>query len=93
MAKKSHKQIKKILKDAEKKVAVGEKYYHYKSLDKYYKVIDLVLLENSEEVGVVYETLYEDIKGVRWVRSLDNFLEKVDKDGEEVQRFSIVSNS
>jgi hypothetical protein len=60
---------------ARKKVEVGGIYHHYKSPDKYYVIESIGFLENSEEVCVVYRALYG--KGIVWVRTLDDFLEKV----------------
>jgi len=61
---------------ARKKVEVGGIYYHYKDPDKCYVVESVGFLENTEELCVIYRALYG--KGIVWVRTLDNFLEKVD---------------
>lgn len=66
---------KQIIK-AKKKVEVGGIYYHYKNPDKYYVVESVGFIEERDEVCVVYRALYG--KGIIWVRTLTNFLEKVD---------------
>ncbi|OGM32528.1 hypothetical protein A2803_03145 [Candidatus Woesebacteria bacterium RIFCSPHIGHO2_01_FULL_44_21] len=59
---------------AKKEVEVGGIYYHYKNPDKFYVVESVGFLENTEELCVIYRALYG--KGIVWVRTLDNFLEK-----------------
>lgn len=69
-------ELDKQIAKARKKVEVGGIYYHYKNSDKYYVVELFGFLESSEEVCVVYRALYG--KGIVWVRTLENFLEKID---------------
>lgn len=70
---------------AKKLVEVGGIYYHYKNPEKFYVVESVGFIENTQEVCVVYRALYDT--GLVWVRTLTNFLEKV----EDRPRFSKVS--
>jgi len=57
----------------------------------YYVVKDVGIIEASEEACVMYEALYDSLKGLTWVRTVDNFLEEVEKDGQTFRRFSPVT--
>ena len=59
------------------------KYRHYKGNE--YEVIDIVKHSETEEDMVLYKTLYGDFS--LWVRPLDMFIEKVNIDGKDVNRF------
>ena len=59
------------------------KYRHYKGNE--YEVIDIVKHSETEEDRVLYKTLYGDFS--LWVRPLDMFIEKVNIDGKDVNRF------
>ena len=69
-------------------VAVGGTYYHYKHPEKFYVVEFVGFLESSEEVCVGYRSLYG--KGILWVRTVNNFMEKVEVNGENISRFVLV---
>ncbi len=80
--------VAKLLKGARNKVKVGGKYTHYKSPDKFYEIVDIAILEATEEPVVLYRPLYlpPDERFI-WVRTLNNFLEEVEVAGEMVSRF------
>ncbi len=61
-------------------------YRHYKGRD--YRVFGVARHSESEEVLVVYQTLYGDF-GL-WVRPLAMFLEQVEVDGERRPRFALL---
>lgn len=82
-------ELEKKLEDAKAQVEVGGKYFHYKNPSELYKVINIGLLEATEEVCVMYQHPH---KKVVWVRSLSNFLETVEQDGKSVPRFTKVSD-
>lgn len=75
----------KKVEDAKKQVEVGAKYHHYKNRDKHYLIVDVGILEATEEVCVVYKALYD--ANLTWVRTLDVFLETVEHEGSTVSRF------
>lgn len=85
MGHKTQAELVNLLNTAKEKIEIGGIYYHYKNTDKYYVVESLGLLEESEEVCVVYRALYD--KGIVWVRTLENFTEKINN----VTRFSKIS--
>lgn len=61
-------------------------YQHYKG--KYYEVLHLAHHAESEELMVVYKTLY-DKEGI-WVRPYEMFIEDVSLKGKTVKRFMFV---
>lgn len=63
-------------------------YRHYKGKD--YEVIGTARHSETEEWLVVYRCLYGDYS--LWVRPLDMFNESVDVAGEEVPRFTRISD-
>ncbi|MDB6080751.1 MAG: hypothetical protein JWO53_23 [Chlamydiia bacterium] len=75
------------LQAAKEKVHVGKKYTHYKSPDKPYLILQIALLEATEEPCVVYQALYGD--ELIWVRPLESFLGVVDHAGKTVPRFQL----
>jgi len=65
-------------------IKIGKKYKHYKG--NYYLVMHLAKHSETREDMVVYQALYGEM-GI-WVRPLSMFLEKVEVNGELVDRFS-----
>ncbi len=60
------------------------RYRHFKG--KEYEVIGEVIHSETEELLVLYRPLYGE--GKLWVRPKAMFLELVDRDGRQIQRFS-----
>lgn len=58
-------------------------YKHYKG--EFYDVIDTVTHSETQEVLVLYRPMYGEKK--LWVRPLDMFVEKVNVDGNLIERF------
>jgi hypothetical protein len=88
MAHKSTTELRQILAGAAAQVTIGALYAHYKHPDQYYRIADIVLIEATDEPGVVYEALYDDLNGVKFLRPISDFLAEVEMDGEKVKRFS-----
>lgn len=63
------------------------RYRHYKGQD--YQVLGVARHSETEEVLVVYRTLYGNFD--LWVRPLDMFTQDVELDGERLPRFTFVS--
>lgn len=74
------------LKDAESKVKIGERYYHYKHPEKLYTVERIAMLEATEEPAVLYTS--ED--GITWIRPISEFLSQNEVDGKLVNKFTLV---
>lgn len=74
---------------AKQKVIVGAKYYHYKHPELYYSIVDLVIIEATEEVGVLYRAEYESLKGLIFMRPIDDFLATVEVEDRHVGRFAL----
>jgi len=83
-------QLKQRLEDAKSKVTVGGKYYHYKDSSKHYLVVDIAILEATEEPAVLYKPLYEGYEGIIWIRPISEFLSQNEKDGIMVSKFTLV---
>lgn len=79
-------QIAACVAEAEKHVAVGARYQHYKG--NLYVVLHVALLEATNEPCVVYQMEY----GARaiFIRPLDDWLATVALDGKRMQRFTKV---
>lgn len=63
------------------------RYRHYKGSD--YQVIDVARHSETEELLVVYRTLYGEFD--LWVRPLEMFTEEVEVEGKTLPRFTFVS--
>ncbi|HSX05040.1 MAG TPA: DUF1653 domain-containing protein [Candidatus Saccharimonadales bacterium] len=72
---------------ARQKVAPATRWRHYKGPE--YVVDNIVFLEATDEVAVVYTPVLEP--GVAFVRSLVSWLETVDWNGQTVPRFRQVN--
>jgi hypothetical protein len=83
---KSHKILIDELVKANKKVKVGEFYYHYKKPELSYKVIKLAVMEADDSICVIYEAQYRD--NIVFVRPLKSWLEKVEWNNKKVDRFT-----
>jgi hypothetical protein len=80
-----------ILDTAKEQVEIGKLYYHYKSPNDYYEVLDIVLDEASEEPIIIYKAKYG--KELCWARKLNLWLEKIHLDDNiTVPRFTKVKS-
>ena len=66
------------------------KYRHFKG--KEYMVLAVAKHSETLEDFVVYEALYENKVSKIWVRPLKMFAEKVEKDGQMVDRFEYIGD-
>ncbi|MDP2176598.1 MAG: DUF1653 domain-containing protein [Bacteroidota bacterium] len=64
-------------------------YKHYKG--NFYQVLDIVTHSETMEVLVLYKQLYD--KELLWVRPLSMFLEKIEIDGEFIERFEFIKTN
>ena len=77
------------LKISQSYIKKGGYYYHYKTPNKYYKVIDIAIKEDTEKTCLIYYAL--DNPELIWVRDVDIWLEKVlIENNEYIDRFSEV---
>ena len=76
--------LRNLLLQATQRVKIGGSYTHYKTPSKYYRVTDIALLESNEKPVVVYTDGM-----ITWVRDLEVWCEKVDHNGEFVNRFTL----
>jgi hypothetical protein len=71
------------LNDAKTKVTVGARYEHYKKLT--YVVIDIALLEATNEPCVIYQAEYGE--HITFIRPVRIWIETVDVNGVPTPRF------
>ncbi len=76
------------MQDVQKEIQPGEIWHHYKDPSKLYKIIDLAFLEGTEEVAVIYQSLYGH--KLVWVRSWVIWSEQVEYKGVAYSRFKRV---
>lgn len=69
-----------------KELVIGGIYKHYKGNE--YKVIGVAKHSETLQEMVVYRALYGEM-GL-WVRPKTMFLERIQKDGKEIERFSFI---
>jgi len=91
MAHKSAEDLHNMLNEARTRVEVGGMYYHYKHPDKLYTLVDVIIIEATDEVGVLYSAENDDLEGVIFMRPIEDFLSEVEFNGDMVKRFTLVS--
>lgn len=84
MAHLSYEQLTEALKQATACVTVGAQYRHYKHSDELYAVTGLAVLEDSNEVAV----LYRGGQGVTFAQPLSRWCAEVSWQGQTVPRFT-----
>lgn len=62
------------------------RYRHFKGNE--YEVIDVARCSETDATFVIYKPLYSD-EGL-WIRPLDMFLERIERDGKEIDRFEFL---
>lgn len=87
--KKSYEELQTMLTDAADQVPLGSIWKHYKDSEAAYEIKDIVIIESTKEVGVVYEP--ESQPGVKFVRPLSEFFEDVEFEGKTIKRFKNVN--
>ena len=63
-------------------------YQHYRGMR--YRVLGMAKHSETLEDLVIYEALYDNKVSKIWVRPLEMFLDKIEKDGKLVNRFEFV---
>jgi hypothetical protein len=92
MAHKTGSELRAELEKAETDVRLGGRYVHYRHPEQEYTVTDLVIIEATDGVGVVYRAEYEELKGIEFVRPIESFLGDVETAGGTVRRFTLSMN-
>lgn len=77
--------LKSKVEKAKQQVKVGGRYAHFKNPVHTYIVRDIAILESTQEPVVIYRAEYGD--NITFVRPVDEWLEVVEKDGQQVPRF------
>lgn len=74
------------LADAKAFIAPGSRWRHYKGGR--YVVTDVVIIERTGEVGIVYRSLEHPL--VTWLRPLVEWQDMMDYEGKQVFRFRLL---
>jgi len=88
----SEKELMTQLKLASRLVEVGAIYAHYRNPKSRYQVIDLSIIEATQEVGVIYRKEFgsKALSSIIWVRPLSSWCEKICVEDAMVPRFQKV---
>jgi len=84
-------ELNQMLNDARSKVKVGGSCYHYKHFDRLYTLVDVVIIEATEEIAVLYRAEYEGLKGITFMRPIQDFLAEVEVNNQIVSRFTFIN--
>jgi len=73
-------------------VKPGQIWSHYKAPNKRYEIIAISKDSDNLQDVVIYKALYqgEFPFGQLWNRPLNEFLSKVEKNGQEINRFNLI---
>ncbi|OIP59167.1 MAG: hypothetical protein CO143_00460 [Candidatus Moranbacteria bacterium CG_4_9_14_3_um_filter_45_14] len=67
----------------------GRQYFHYKHPELCYTVVDLVVIEETDGVWVLYRVDNESLKGIVFLRLIESFFNEVVITGKKMKRFSL----
>jgi len=84
----SSEELKQKLNSAQSLIDKASKYFHYKHPEQFYSIEGFCIIEETEEVGVLYKPMYGDFGDIIWLRPISVFLEEIEVDGRKVKRFS-----
>lgn len=79
-----------MIEEAKQKVKVGATYYHYKHPEQLYTLVDVIIIEATDEIGVLYRAEYEPLNGITFMRPIEDFLAEVEVDGKTLPRFTLI---
>ena len=82
-------ELKNDLREAETLVHIGARYSHFKTPGSEFVVIGLGILEETEDVAVIYQSQQDD--NFTFIRPLSSWVERVEYEGARVPRFSKIS--
>lgn len=82
--------LRKRLQQARERVVAQGRYRHYKHPEHIYTVVDTVVLEETDGIGVVYRSEYGASKGLVFVRPIDAFCETIVVGDTEIPRFGLI---
>jgi hypothetical protein len=87
MANKTPEVLRQEIEEGKKQAPIGSLWAHFKSPDKYYEVVDLIIYEDTGEVDVVYKSTFEPTTGISFVATLEKFLGFKETETGKVKRF------
>ncbi len=92
MAHKTAAELYQMLDDAKAQVELEANYYHYKRPKDLYTITDILIIEATDTVGICYRAEYPELKGITFIRPIEDFLAEVEVDGKMLKRFTKVAN-
>lgn len=94
MAHKTDKELWSEIEKAKQDIRLDERYFHYKHPEKQYTVVGLVVIEETDSIGVLYRAEYAAVQGIVFVRPIESFLAEIDTDdGKKMKRFTLIINN
>lgn len=79
-------ELKQLLADIKKDIAVGARYVHYKGTDKVYEVTDIAFMEADNTPCVIYKAQYGE--QLTFIRPVSSWIETVEWQGTTIPRFT-----
>ena len=76
------------LRDAANQIVISGNYAHYKDPMKTYTVLQLAIIEATNEICVIYRANYG--KKLTFMRPISNWLAPADWNGATVPRFTLI---
>ncbi|MBP7811553.1 MAG: DUF1653 domain-containing protein [Candidatus Moranbacteria bacterium] len=89
MERKSGEALRRDLSEAHTRIRIDERYRHYKGRE--YTVVGCVVIEATDEMGVLYRADYAELEGIVFLRPLQEFLSSVETDEGQMPRFALIS--
>ncbi len=86
--KKSYEELQQMISNANEQIKLGSRCYHYKDSGKFYTIVDFVIIQEIQEVGVIYEAEY--MPGINFVRPISEFFDELEFEGEKRMRFTFI---
>ena len=88
MAHRTFEELEDEINTSDAKSYIGRKCFHYKDPEKHYEILDVVIIEESEEVALMYaSSRYPELK---WIRPFKEFFDDKEIEGKTVKRFSFI---
>ena len=79
--------LNKEISEAKKEIPIGSKWYHFKHPDNLYEITGIVVIEETDSVGVLYTSTFEPTTGITFLRPLESFLSYKETEDGKVKRF------
>jgi hypothetical protein len=79
--------LNKEISETKKQIPIGSKWYHFKSPEHYYEITGIVVIEDTDGIGVLYTSTFKPTKGITFLRPIESFLSEKETENGKVKRF------